>query len=188
MGRSRSSTAAVRRKCSRRGRAAPRFSGVRGHTARCPQRQEFIPVYVTENMVGTSSVSSRSRRTFKAPWLSEKTPLRRRASPSMRTVATARFVRGVRPQSTARLDQIRGRSVGEALATLRYTPRSAARLSERCCAPRSRTPSTITRCGISRSAGRACDCRRRPSMKRVQPARWAVRSSSSTAKPSEHSA
>jgi large subunit ribosomal protein L22 len=49
----------------------------------------------------------------------------------MRTVATARFVRVSARKARLVLDQIRGRSVGEALATLQYTPRSAARLVEK---------------------------------------------------------
>jgi large subunit ribosomal protein L22 len=49
----------------------------------------------------------------------------------MRTSATARFVRVSARKARLVLDQIRGRSVGEALATLRYTPRSAARLVEK---------------------------------------------------------
>src|SRR5216110_969921 len=58
-------------------------------------------------------------------------PRLRRASRSMRTVATARFIRVSARKARLVLDQIRGRSVGEALATLRYTPRSAARLVEK---------------------------------------------------------
>ncbi len=49
----------------------------------------------------------------------------------MRTAATARFVRVSARKARLVLDQIRGRSVGEALATLRYTPRIAARLVEK---------------------------------------------------------
>jgi large subunit ribosomal protein L22 len=49
----------------------------------------------------------------------------------MRTRATARFVRV--PASKARLvlEHIRGKSAGEALATLQYTPKAAARLIEK---------------------------------------------------------
>ncbi len=49
----------------------------------------------------------------------------------MRTRATARYVRV--PASKARLvlDHIRGKAVGEALATLSYTPKAAARLIEK---------------------------------------------------------
>ncbi|HXJ77953.1 MAG TPA: 50S ribosomal protein L22 [Candidatus Methylomirabilis sp.] len=49
----------------------------------------------------------------------------------MRTRATARYIRV--PASKARLvlDHIRGKSVGEALATLEFTPKAAARLIEK---------------------------------------------------------
>ncbi len=49
----------------------------------------------------------------------------------MRTRATARFIRV--PASKARLvlDHIRGKSVGEALSTLQFTPKAAARLIEK---------------------------------------------------------
>ena len=49
----------------------------------------------------------------------------------MKTRATARYVRV--PASKARLvlDHIRGKAVGEALATLSYTPKAAARLIEK---------------------------------------------------------
>jgi large subunit ribosomal protein L22 len=49
----------------------------------------------------------------------------------MRTRATARYIRV--PASKARLvlDHIRGKSVGEALATLEFTPKGAARLIEK---------------------------------------------------------
>jgi large subunit ribosomal protein L22 len=49
----------------------------------------------------------------------------------VRTRATARFIRV--PASKARLvlDHVRGKSVGEALATLQYTPKAAARLIEK---------------------------------------------------------
>ena len=49
----------------------------------------------------------------------------------MRTVARARFVRVSARKARLVLDQIRDRPVGEALATLRYTPRAAARLIEK---------------------------------------------------------
>jgi large subunit ribosomal protein L22 len=49
----------------------------------------------------------------------------------VRTRATARYIRV--PASKARLvlDHIRGKSVGEALATLQYTPKAAGRLIEK---------------------------------------------------------
>ena len=49
----------------------------------------------------------------------------------MRTRATARYIRV--PASKARLvlDHIRGKSVGEALSTLQFTPKAAARLIDK---------------------------------------------------------
>ena len=49
----------------------------------------------------------------------------------MRTLARARFVRVSARKAGLVLDQIRGKSVGEALATLQYTPRAAARIVEK---------------------------------------------------------
>src|SRR5205814_9592621 len=49
----------------------------------------------------------------------------------MNTVARARFVRLSARKARLVLDQIRGKSVGDALATLEYTPRAAARLVEK---------------------------------------------------------
>ena len=49
----------------------------------------------------------------------------------MRTTARARFVRVSARKARLVLDQIRGKAVAEALATLEYTPRAAARLIEK---------------------------------------------------------
>jgi large subunit ribosomal protein L22 len=49
----------------------------------------------------------------------------------MRTMARARFVRVSARKARLVLDQIRGKPVGEALATLQFTPRAAARLVEK---------------------------------------------------------
>lgn len=49
----------------------------------------------------------------------------------MRTRALARFVRVPPRKARLVLDRIRGQAVGDALATLRATPRSAARLVEK---------------------------------------------------------
>jgi len=49
----------------------------------------------------------------------------------VRTLARARFVRVSARKARLVLDQIRGRPVAEALATLEYTPRAAARLVEK---------------------------------------------------------
>jgi large subunit ribosomal protein L22 len=49
----------------------------------------------------------------------------------MITTARARFVRVSARKARLVLDQIRGKAVGEALATLEFTPRAAARLIEK---------------------------------------------------------
>jgi large subunit ribosomal protein L22 len=49
----------------------------------------------------------------------------------MKTVARARFVRVSARKAHQVLDHIRGKSVGEALAVLQFTPRAAARLIEK---------------------------------------------------------
>jgi large subunit ribosomal protein L22 len=49
----------------------------------------------------------------------------------MQTIARARFMRVSARKARLVLDQIRGRSVAEALATLQYTPRAAARIIEK---------------------------------------------------------
>jgi large subunit ribosomal protein L22 len=49
----------------------------------------------------------------------------------MRTQATAKFVRVSSRKAGLVLEQIRGKPVGEALAILEYTPRTAARLIEK---------------------------------------------------------
>jgi large subunit ribosomal protein L22 len=49
----------------------------------------------------------------------------------MQTMARARFVRVSARKARLVLDQIRGKAVAEALATLEYTPRAAARLVEK---------------------------------------------------------
>src|SRR5881227_439956 len=49
----------------------------------------------------------------------------------MNTVARARFVRLSARKARLVLDQIRGKAVGDALATLEFTPKAAARLIEK---------------------------------------------------------
>src|SRR5213079_1855503 len=58
-------------------------------------------------------------------------PRRRGRRSAVRTLARARFVRVSARKARLVLDQIRGKSVGEALATLQYTPRAAARIVEK---------------------------------------------------------
>src|SRR5213593_3882714 len=83
----------------------------------------------------------------------------------MRTLARARFVRVSARKARLVLDQIHGKSVGEALATLQYTPRAAARIVEK-----------VLRSAIANAERNLDDLRvvhavadGGPSMKRVQP-------------------
>ena len=49
----------------------------------------------------------------------------------MKTRATARYIRVPATKARLVLDHVRGKSVGEALATLRFTPKAAGRLIEK---------------------------------------------------------
>ena len=49
----------------------------------------------------------------------------------MKTRATARFIRVPAKKARLVLDHVRGKSVGEALATLQFTPKAAARIIEK---------------------------------------------------------
>src|SRR3990170_5254010 len=50
---------------------------------------------------------------------------------AVKTRATARFIRVPAKKARLVLDHVRGKSVGEALATLEFTPRAAARIIEK---------------------------------------------------------
>src|SRR5881296_3646300 len=114
---------------SRRSTIAPEFVG---HTLAVHNGKKFIPVYVTENMVGHRLGEFAMTRTFKAHGQAEKAS----AAPTgkrwaMRTFARARCVGVSSRKAGVVLEQIRGKSVADALATLQYTPRTAARLIEK---------------------------------------------------------
>src|SRR5207247_4243956 len=79
----------------------------------------------------TSSASSRGRAPSRRTARPRRRPRRRRGRRSMLTTARARFIRVSARKARLVLDQIRGKPVGEALATLEYTPRAAARLIEK---------------------------------------------------------
>jgi large subunit ribosomal protein L22 len=88
----------------------------------------------------------------------------------MRTRALARFVRVPPRKARLVLDRIRGQAVGEALATLQATPRSAARLVEkvlRSAIANAEHNHEVRRLDDLRVVEAAADDG--PSMKRVQP-------------------
>ena len=114
---------------ARRSTISPEFVG---HTLAVHNGKKFIPVYVTENMVGHRLGEFAPDPDVQGPRAGrEGRRLAHREVLSMRTRATARYIRV--PASKARLvlDHIRGKSVGEALATLQYTPKAAGRLIEK---------------------------------------------------------
>ena len=121
----------VVRTWSRRSTILPEFVG---HTIAVHNGKKFIPVYVTENMVGHKLGEFSPTRTFKGHSVkaaTEKIRSRRRGQAgglsyegiedSMQAKAEARYIR-ISPQK-ARLvvDLIRGQKAGQALTTLRTT-------------------------------------------------------------------
>ena len=111
---------------SRRSTITPEFVG---HTLAVHNGKKFIPVYVTENMVGHRLGEFALTRTFKAHGAAEKAD--RLADGEVvsacRRTATARFIRVLRPQGAAgpRPDprQVGGRGAGHARSTRRGRPR-----------------------------------------------------------------
>ena len=88
----------------------------------------------------------------------------------MVTTARARFVRVSARKARLVLDQIRGKPVGEALATLTFTPRAAARLIEkvlRSAVANAEHNHQVRNLDDLRVVGAVADGG--PSMKRVQP-------------------
>ena len=90
----------------------------------------------------------------------------------MRTFARARFVRVSSRKAGVVLEQIRGKSVADALATLQYTPRIAARLIEKVL--RSAIANASQKDGFGGDVERlyvnACYANQGPSQKRIRPA------------------
>src|ERR1051325_2171255 len=110
----------VVRTWSRRSTILPEFVG---HTIAVHNGKKFIPVYITENMVGHKLGEFSPTRTFKGH--SVKAATEKSAKPAleeaMQSKAEARYIR-ISPQK-ARLvvDLIRGKQAGAALTTLRTT-------------------------------------------------------------------
>src|SRR5258708_5300312 len=110
---------------SRRSTIAPEFVG---HTLAVHNGKKFIPVYITENMVGHRLGEFALTRTFKAHGQAEKAA----ASPTgrgerMRTYARARVVPLASRQAQLVPEPIRGQSASHALSTLASTPRARGR-------------------------------------------------------------
>ena len=106
-----------------------------GHTIAVHNGRKFIPVYVTENMVGHKLGEFAPTRQFKGHTTkSDKARLgwrRRRAQGgcvmAVQAHATAKYIRTSAQKAGLVLDLIRGRDVNAALATLRFARKGVAR-------------------------------------------------------------
>ena len=112
-----------------------------GHTLAVHNGKKFIPVYVTENMVGHKLGEFAPTRLFKGHTtkVAEKAAHGRRRAPARRrrrrrarlglmiqAHATARYVRTSAQKAGLVLDLIRGKDVNRALATLKFTRKAIA--------------------------------------------------------------
>src|SRR6266446_4648830 len=95
----------VLRTWSRRSTVVPEMVG---HTIAVHNGKKFIPVYVTENMVGHKLGEFSPTRTFKG-------------HSAAGSKATSKFIRMSPQKARLVVDLIRGKNVNEALMTLRFT-------------------------------------------------------------------
>ena len=107
-----------------------------GHTIAVHNGRKFIPVYVTENMVGHKLGEFAPTRLFKGHTTkADKAATRRRrrrrrprrVRNGIEAHATAKYIRTSAQKAGLVLDMIRGRDVNHALATLRFARKGVAR-------------------------------------------------------------
>src|SRR5215470_15096749 len=168
---------------SRRSTVVPEMVG---HTLAVHNGKKFIPVYVTENMVGHKLGEFAPTRIFKG----HTTKVAERAAAAAATgpggggagrggelvmiqaEATARYVRTSAQKAGLVLDLIRGKDVNQALATLKYTRKGIAADIEKVL--RSAIANAQNKEGFSGDVDRlfvaACFANQGPSAKRVRPA------------------
>jgi small subunit ribosomal protein S19 len=159
---------------SRRSTVVPEMVG---HTMAVHNGKKFIPVYVTENMVGhklgefapTRSFRGHTTKTEKGGGFGAG---RRRQVVVMaiEAQATARGIRTSAQKAGLVCELIRGKNVNQALATLQFTRRRSRVISRRCCARRWRTSSRRT---ASAATSTGCMCRRATPTRAVDEARAA---------------
>ena len=111
-----------------------------GHTLAVYNGKKFVPVYVTENMVGHKLGEFSPTRQFQGPLLEgreggqggggsgggRRRP-RRRETAMLEASATNRYVRTSAQKAKLVLDLIRGKKAADALSILRFTKKSIAR-------------------------------------------------------------
>ncbi len=168
---------------SRRSTVVPEMVG---HTLAVHNGRKFIPVYVTENMVGHKLGEFAPTRLFKGHTtkVAEKAATvapgagapaaagRARQVIMIQAEATARYVRTSAQKAGLVLDLIRGKDVNRALATLKFTRKAIAEDISKVL--RSAIANAQNKDGFSGDVDRlyvsACYANQGPSAKRVRPA------------------
>ena len=166
-----------------------------GHTLAVHNGKKFIPVYVTENMVGHKLGEFAPTRQFKGHTTKARKGRadgRVRAAPAapggrrreggelvmIQAHATARYIRTSAQKAGLVLDLIRGKDVNRALATLQFTRKAVA--DDVAKVLRSAIANAQQKDGFSGDVDRlfvsACYANQGPSQKRVRRRRWAARS------------
>ena len=130
-GMNRASDKKVIKTWSRRSTVIPEMVG---HTIAVHNGRKFIPVYITENMVGHKLGEFAPTRQFKGHTTKADKAARgrggrrqRRKAMAVQAHATAKYIRTSAQKAGLVLDLIRGRDVNAALATLRFARKGVAR-------------------------------------------------------------
>ena len=149
-----------------------------GHTIAVHNGRKFIPVYVTENMVGHKLGEFAPTRTFKGHTTkSDKAAVGGAGREggcvmAVQAHATAKYIRTSAQKAGLVLDLIRGRDVNAALATLRFARKGVARDIEKVL--RSAIANAQQKDGFGGDVERlfvtACYANQGPSQKRIRPA------------------
>jgi len=175
-----------------------------GHTLAVYNGKKFVPVYVTENMVGHKARefsptrqfkghSSKVEKVAKVGRPRRRLRPRRRETAMLEASATNRFVRTSAQKAKLVLDTIRGKEGRDALSILRFTKKSIARDIEKTL--RSAIANAVLvadrnqkrRLDEESLVVSACFAGQGPSQKRVRPAPMAGPTGSSSAPPTSPS-
>ena len=155
-----------------------------GHTIAVHNGRKFIPVYMTENMVGhklgefapTRLFKGHTTKADKAAAVARRRRARRRRQGgcvmAVEAHATAKYIRTSAQKAGLVLDLIRGRDVNHALATLRFARKGVAQDIEKVL--RSAIANAQSKDGFGGDVDRlfvaACYANQGPSQKRIRPA------------------
>ena len=104
-----------------------------GHTLAVHNGNKFIPIYVTENMVGPQARRVRADADVPRPRPARGREDRgaREVRPDMQAKAIQRYVRITPRKCNQVLELIRGQSVEQAQTTLQFTPKLGARIVQK---------------------------------------------------------